>query len=183
MRIIGTHSSHLFWVASSNNIGFFSYVVAQKHHCRFLCACTRKDTLVLLLNPKCLLLTPHPSASLPPSPAGEGLYKTKSLAFCSETAYISKAWPNAHRKLWASKKQLITVFMKRSPPSASRPSRVTQATVYDSRMDGKKVRKRSYLASKKSYTKQKASLFVARLHIFPRHDQMPIENCERVKNS
>ncbi len=67
MRTIGHHSSHLFckltitffrfllnnrYKQQSFRLGFFSYKVAQKHLCRFLCACTRKDTSVLLLNPR-----------------------------------------------------------------------------------------------------------------------------------
>ena len=42
MRIIGHNSSPLFCLTPPSNIGFFSYEVAGKHLCRFLCACTRK---------------------------------------------------------------------------------------------------------------------------------------------
>ena len=34
------------------NLGFFSYKVAEKHLCRFLRACTRKNAWVLFLNPR-----------------------------------------------------------------------------------------------------------------------------------
>ena len=55
MRNIGHHSSHPFCYYLINNLGFFSYEVAEKHLCRFLRACTRKDAWVLFLNPRLLI--------------------------------------------------------------------------------------------------------------------------------
>ena len=63
----------------------------------------------------------------------------------------------------------------RSPPSASRPSRVTQAKVYDTRMDGIKYGNEALERVIANCIDKTKSLAIARLHIISSIFKCPLK--------